>query len=307
MAVTSMSQSSISNFGKRNTFKKPILTYGSQEQVVVGGYTYLLFTRSTAFVIPDVTLPLEILCVGGGGAGGNNSGGGGGAGAIEGAGPGYYASQTLSAGEYTVEVGAGGVSISGYAPGGDTSFYGTSTITAKGGGGGGYSFNTDGQAGGSGGGATENNSSRTGGVASGNNTNPGGDANINNATWGSGAGGGGATVAGTNSSPNNPGEGGEGLALTTIDTNLTSANFSAFAGMTVISSGGGGSNNRYNSGTLGTGAVGGTGGGTGCWYGTSYGSTAGTDATSFGSGGGGGPSGLTGQSGYQGLVIVRYA
>jgi hypothetical protein len=314
MAVTSMSQSSVGNFGRRNTFTNTVVTYGWQELEVIGDYGYLIFTKSSDFVVANGTLSAEILCVGAGGGGGYNVGGGGGGGAIEGAGPGYYGSQTLPVGTYRVEVGAGGSGESiNFSVGGDTIFTGASTITASGGGGGGGQSpgGRAGGPGGSGGGGTGTGSTTVGGTASGNSTNVGGGAS-NVSPWYGGGGGGGATAVGVAAVSNNPGEGGEGLALTTIDANLTAANFDSFTGMTVISSGGGGCNVRANAGTMAVGALGGTGGGQGAASGSSYGElNAATDATSFGSGGGGGnwtslASGF-GTDGYSGLVIVRYA
>ena len=314
MAVTSMSQSSIGDFGKRNTFTNTVVTYGWQELEVIGDYGYLIFTKSSDLVVANGTLSADILCVGAGGGGGYNVGGGGGGGAIEGAGPGYYGSQTLPVGSYRVEIGAGGLATDvTFSVGGDTIFTGASTITASGGGGGGGQApgGRGGGPGGSGGGGTGTGSATAGGTASGNNTNAGGGAS-NVSPWYGGGGGGGATAVGVAATSNNPGEGGEGLALTTIDANLTAANFDSFTGMTVISSGGGGSNVRANAGTMASGALGGTGGGQGQGSGTSYGQyNAPTDPTSFGSGGGGGAyttqSTGIGSSGYSGLVIVRYA
>ena len=314
MAVTSMSQSSVGNFGRRNSFTNPVVTYGWQELEVIGNYGYLIFTKSSNFVVANGNLSAEILCVGAGGGGGYNVGGGGGAGAIEGAGPGYYASQTLPVGSYYVEIGAGGSAESVMlSVGGDTIFNGASTITASGGGGGGGQNpgGVTGGPGGSGGGGRATASTATGGAASGNNTNIGGSV-TNSSVWYGGAGGGGATAVGGSGSNNVPGVGGEGLALTTIDANLTAANFDSFTGMTVISSGGGGANVRSNGGTMSPGALGGTGGGQGQGSGASYGEfNAPTDPTSFGSGGGGGAyttqSTGIGSNGYSGLVIVRYA
>ena len=312
MAVTSMSQSSVGNFGKRNTFTNPVVTYGWQELEVIGDYGYLIFTKSSDLVVANGNLSAEILCVGAGGGGGYDIGGGGGGGAIEGAGPGYYASQTLPVGSYRVEIGAGGLAAGvTLSPGGDTIFNGASTITASGGGGGGGTGlqGVNGGPGGSGGGARS--VTAIGGAASGNNTNVGGNC-ATSSVWFAGGGGGGATAVGGLGGNNNPGQGGEGLALTTIDANLTAANFDSFTGMTVISSGGGGTNVRTNIGTMSPGGLGGTGGGQAQASGGSYTPfNEATDPTSFGSGGGGGAwsnqsSGI-GSNGYSGLVIVRYA
>jgi hypothetical protein len=82
--------------------------------------------------------------------------------------------------------------------------------------------------------------------------------------------------------------------LTTLDSNLTSANFTTLSGMTVVCSGGG-------AGANGTGGAGGTGAGNGSASGS------GTNATSFGSGGGGGAFYLSnGGNGKDGVVVIRY-
>jgi hypothetical protein len=196
MAVTSMSQSSIGDFSKRNTFRNPVIVMGGSEIALVGGYQYHLFTESSGFTIVQGGVSAEILVVGAGGSGGA-AGGGGGAGAIEIAGPGYYSAQTLTAGTYGVNVGAGGARTSGVGNnGGSSIFYGTSTITALGGGGGGYSGGVGTGGGSGGGGSSVNNTTRAGGAASGNNTNAGGQATGTTGTWYDGGGGGGATAAG---------------------------------------------------------------------------------------------------------------
>ena len=315
MAVTSMSQSSIGDFGKRNTFTNPVIVTGGSEIALVGGYRYHLFTESSAFTIVQGGVSAEILVVGAGGSGANGTsgaGGGGGGGAIEIAGPGYYSAQTLTAGTYGVNVGAAGARAA-QSQGGSSIFYGTSTITSLGGGSGGNAG--PGKAGGSGGGgASATVATYLGGTASGNNTNAGGQATGASGAWFVGAGGGGATAVGANAVANAPGTGGEGLALTTIDSNLTSGNFTAFTGMTVICSGGGGGNTRVTGGGFALGALGGTGAGRGASGGASApaGTQESTAATSFGSGGGGGNFYGTvdfkdGREGANGLVIVRYA
>jgi len=100
------------------------------------------------------------------------------------------------------------------------------------------------------------------------------------------------------------GNGGAGYTLTSIDSNLTAANFATFTGMTVISSGGGGAGTKTDAGTAYSG-IGGTGAGNG---GAGNTGAQATSATSFGSGGGGGrwDTSKQGGAGYAGLVIVRY-
>ena len=273
---------------------------GGNEVGTVGSFRYHIFTASSSFVVTSGEKSCDILVVGGGGGGGSAYGGGGGGGAIE---PTTgYSSQTLSAGSYTVTVGGKGTgSTSQFNKGGSgssSSFAGTSTITANGGGGGGSAVNGAGLSGGSGGGGSAGNG---GGSASGSNTNAGGSGNGSAPNYG-GGGGGGAGGTGGNGTSTVAGNGGGGRTLTAIDSNLTSANFSSFSGMTVISSGGGGA--TFSGGTAGT-------GGTGAGNGTTNGTTPGGNATSFGSGGGGGGSQsgseANGGNGYDGLVIVRYA
>ena len=276
-----------------------IAATGGAEVKTVGGYKYHLFDSTSSLVITQGGA-VDIAVIGAGGGGGSNgtstaSGGGGGAGAKEPASG--YTTQTLTAGTYTVTIAQGGIaSQSGGSIGGTpsaTSFAGTTTISALGGGGGGSDTSANNSAGGAGGsgGGVYGNRSGAGGTASGSNTNAGGTAGFGGPAYGSG-GGGGATAVGGNGTTTVGGAGGQGLALTSIDSNLTSANFTTFTGMTVVCSGGGGG---VDSGSA---ASGGTGGGNGGVNG------GGTAASSFGSGGGGG--GLSG-NGFKGLVIVRYA
>ena len=65
-------------------------------------YTFL---ESGNFTVTTSPVRCDILLVAGGGGGGNSEGGGGGAGGFV-----YYSAKTLAAGDYTVVVGAGGVS-----------------------------------------------------------------------------------------------------------------------------------------------------------------------------------------------------
>jgi hypothetical protein len=274
---------------------------GGNEVATVGSYRYHLFTSTSAFVVESGKSDCEIAVIGAGGGGGRWGAGGGG-GAKEPASG--YTTQNLSAGSYTVTVASGGIgaltiNVKGGTPS-DTSFAGTSTITAKGGGGGGTAGSETGANGGSGGGGSGAAAAATpGGTASGSNTNAGGTASPSAPNYGSG-GGGGATAVGGNGTSTAGGNGGAGLALSTIDANLTSANFSTFSGMTVISSGGGGG--CFRGGTGGT-------GGTGAGNGTNSNNTGG-NATAFGAGGGGGGNAVAGDglggNGYGGLVIVRY-
>jgi len=175
---------------------------GGTEIKSVGGYKYHLFDASGTFSINRST-SVDIAVIGAGGGGGAYIAGAGGGGAKEPASG--YTTQILN-GSYTVTVAAGGAgSVNcGYKGGtpSDTSFFGTSTIAAKGGGGGGSQCDTSGDSGGSGGGGSGI-ISAPGGAAFGSNTNPGGYGS-GWFTWASPAGfyrsgaGGGATGAGQN-------------------------------------------------------------------------------------------------------------
>ncbi len=272
------------------------------EIVTVGSYNYHVFTANGTFA-PNGSKDVSILVVGAGGGGGCNQGGGGGGGSIQTTSP-YWTTQNLTAGSYSVTIGAGGTGSASDGSKGTSGtsavFTGSSTITALGGGGGGSQGSRTGATGGSGGGSSID---TAGGNASGPNTNNGGMGYaepVDGLLRGMG-GGGGATATGGNGSGSGGGNGGQGLSLTTIDSNLTSNNFTSFSGMTVIASGGGGSgyNNVSSAGS----------GGTGAGNGTNNASTA-ASASSYGSGGGGGgrASGAQGNggNGKQGLIIVRY-
>jgi len=261
---------------------------GGDESKTVGDFTYHLFTTGGTLTVVDPGA-FEVLVVGGG-AGGGAGGAGGGAGAVESF---FFNRQHLSAGTYSVTIGTGGAGSTNAnvrgANGGNSSFAGIPTFTSLGGGGGASGGANTGLTGGSGGGGWNSNA---GGGASGSNTTPGEAGPFSPAR---GGGGGGASAQGSGQT------GGEGLALATIDSNLTSGNFTSFSGMTVISSGGGGGS------TDGVTGAGGTGAGTG----SNSSSVAGTAGVSYGSGGGGG--GVTGGvnanggNGKAGIVIVRYA
>jgi hypothetical protein len=267
-----------------------LLSGGAISPTTVGSYKYLLFTSSGLLNISGPkTANFEVAAIGGGGGAGF---GGGGGGAIE-----YWTSISVSTTvvpSIFVTVGAGGTAVNGSVQGGNGGTTSIGTYLSALGGGGGGGFNSAGSAGGSGGGGGW--IVGGGGAASGSNTNVGGSNGDKE-----GRPGGGATQAGNS--------GAEGLALTTIDSNLTSGNFATFSGMTIVSSGGG------FGGYLGYGASfdggpGGTGAGSNVANGPA--TTAGTAATSFGSGGAGGDLAVGGDpfysstAGYGGLVIVRW-
>jgi hypothetical protein len=275
---------------------------GGQETVTVGGFKYCIFTSSGTLTL---TMPgnVSFCTVGGGGGAGFNLGAGGGGAELD-----LFASFALTA-NATITIGIGGVASTttgafGTNGGASDVVQGSTLQTALGGGGGGSYSNTykNGQAGGSGGGG--NFSTGTGGGASGSNTNVGASASAigNFVTSG---GGGGATAAGTV----NTGIGGQGYALSSIDANLTAANFpTTLTGKTHVSSGGGGM--QYSTTASGGVQVGGTNAGNGGFqeYVTPT-VFAATSPTSYGCGGGGdgGFNANVSTSGFAGVVIARIA
>lgn len=279
-----------------------IVATGGDEVKVIGNYKYHIFSTigGNTFNIKSANVKVDVLCIGGGGGGGFRAGGGGGAGALS-----LFTSVDISNGNYTCYVGAGGSAGSANnVYNGQNSFFSKNNIKlvkAPGGGGGGSQSNGDGYTGGSSGGGSEWSVVGTGGRAGGAYgplTRLGGNATA--APSYSGGGGGGALSIGIAASGNyNGGAGGAGYLLSSIDTNLTSANFNTFNGMTTVCSGGGGGS--YYQGVGGAGGAGAGNGGTT--------NTPATAASSFGSGGGGGGGDSGGSSagtGFKGLVIVRY-
>jgi site-specific recombinase XerD len=254
-----------------------------------GDYTIHTFTSSGSFSASSSLSSIEYLVVGGGGAGGKNGstvggGGGGGGGFLTG-------TTSVSAGETTVTVGAGGL-VNGTAPdscnssyngynGGDSVF---ATITADGGGGGG--MNNSGCDGGSGGGATA--ATKSGGTAT---TGQGYNGGSTTASSTRGAGGGGASEVGESAiSSGDAGDGGAGAA-------------SSISGSSVTYAGGGGGGVSHTQASPGAGGTGGGGAG-----GSNSVGADGTDNLGGGGGGGGYYSGTyyQGGAGGSGIVIVKY-
>lgn len=283
-SVKVMSQSG-SNFVAGTTFSLyGILAEGVNIAKALGGqvtydstYVYHTFASSGTFT-PNQTLSCDYLMVGGGGGGAAATGrGGGGAGGFRTA-----ASQSFTATNYTVTIGAGGAADSS---GVNTTFY---SLTATGGGyGGGSAARGDtGAAGGSGGGG---NYGLPGGISS-PVTSPvqgyAGGTGTATSFYG-GGGGGGASAVGAAGSGTNGGAGGAGTS-------------SSYSGSSVTYAGGGGGG-IY---TGGTGGVGGAGGGGAGSSGTAV-ATAGTAFT--GAGGGGGTNAYNGGTGGSGVVVIRYA
>jgi hypothetical protein len=276
--------------------------FGGDKQVV-GNYAIHTFLGNGTFTsVGD--LDVEYLVVGGGGGGGSRyMGGGGGAGGFRTNVPGSTSgrnsspesSMTLSAGQYSIVVGAGGTAASSdplQARNGNSSSF--NLIESLGGGAGGAEQTGEwpGQPGGSGGGDTGYQNGGGGAGQAGQGFDGG-----NGATYGAG-GGGGAGGNGANGSPENGGDGGAGLTSSITGTSV------AYAG-----GGGGASYNGTNvaqggSGVGGNGAPGPN---------TTNGGVPTAGAVNRG-GGGGGANGykntqdaINAASGGSGIVIIRYS
>jgi hypothetical protein len=290
--------------------KGPFIATGGDEVVTVGGYKYHIFSNNGTFAVTLGSRSLSVTSCGGGGGSALDAAGAGGAGELD-----INTTVSATVNNYDVIIGAAGQN--GLSPstaptnGGTTTFALGATIynSSLGGGRGADSANA-GQTGGSGGGGgyTTGNGSN-----SGSNTNAGGTGTNNGLNSYAGGGGGGATSAGGNASvaasSATGGNGGAGYTLTTIDANLTAANFPiTLTGMTVICSGGGGSPNYNTGGGTRTAGIGGTGAGD---SGTGQGATSLTSptaATSYGStGGAAGTNTSNAGVSFKGLVIVKYS
>ena len=256
----------------------------------VGNYRVHTFTSSGTFRVTKGNGALWYLVVGGGGEGGVRIGGGGGGGGFRTNGTYNY---SVSPGNYTVTIGAGGSGVVDHGANGATSTFATIDSTG-GGGGGGYSTGNNGNAGGSGGGGGTDGTD-AGGAASPVGQGNAGGSGINSSGW-HGGGGGGAGAVGANGVSGVSGNGGAGIA-------------SSISGASVYYAGGGGG----SADTTGTAGNGGAGGGAagGISRGATGGSgieagAAGTVNTGGGGGAGGYPTGGSGNGG-SGIVIVRYA
>ena len=255
-----------------------VTTYGSYKV-----HTFTTVGTATFTITSPASVSLNYLVVAGGGGGGvGRGGGGGGGGALTG-------TTTLSAGSYTITVGAGGLNAFNDVQGGDggSSSIGTTVVTTGGGGGGGWITNA-GRNGGSGGGASAG-SGASGGTGI---TGQGfaGSARLDGNTGGGGGGAGGAASGSTGA-----------IGITSMIT-----------GTTTYYAGGGGA------GTVGGGAIGVAFGGTyqvanGTYGGGNGANTPGTNqpyqnAVANTGGGGGGQEGYSGNSGFggSGIVIISY-
>ena len=256
-----------------------VTTYGSNKV-----HTFTTVGTTTFTITSPSIISVTYLVVAGGGAGGVGRGGGGGAGGV------LTGTTNLSAGSYTITVGAGGANAFNDAQGGDggSSSIGSTVVTTGGGGGGGWTINT-GRNGGSGGGASAASTAAAGTGISGQ-----GFAGSVRLTDLIGGGGGGAGAAATNQNG--------AIGITSMIT-----------GTTTYYAGGGGAGAWGGGATAGV-AFGGTyqvangtyGGGNGA-------NTNGTlqpyqNAVANTGGGGGGQEGYGGNSGAggSGIVIIAY-
>ncbi len=303
-----------------NIIVNRIWATGGNSIVTTGGYRYHTYTSTgNGSFIVNGTIEVEVLMIAGGGGGGGYNGsyyGGGGAGGAV-----YDSSRDISAGTYTVSVGAGGAGgVSTLATtGGDSTFNG---LTAKGGG---YGRNNNSPgAGGCGGGAglyggntgASSNQTSSGTSSSGTITaygNAGGAGcnypNYENELQTSG-GGGGIGEAG-NTDPHGQslepfnwgGAGGDGLD--TWSSWFTAISSPSLGDNGFIGGGGGGGAWAYAGGSGGDG-----GGGDGGDADTgNYTISKGEDGTANTGGGGGGAKihSTGGGAGGSGLIIIRYA
>ena len=240
-----------------------------------GTYWYHAFRTSGTFT-PQTSLSCDVLQVAGGGGG---QAGGGGAGGLA-----YTSSNSLSATNYTVTIGAGGANTVS----GSNSQFGA--LTAAVGGGGASSWGTAGQNGGSGGGG----GSVSGTVVNGGTGTAGQGNNGGTGVSERAGGGGGAGAVGSNGVGG--GSGGAGGVGSSTYSSWGAATISGqnSSGTYYYAGGGGGGAN-------GTGGAGGLGGG---GTGSNASPTAGTVNTG---GGGGGAYNAAGQPGGSGIVIIRYA
>jgi hypothetical protein len=324
---TILANSTFSLYGLAAVGTTPVVqakATGGNTVVTDGTYWYHAFLSSGTFT-PAASLSCDYFVVAGG-AGGAIAGGGG-AGGLRGA-----TTQTLTASNYTVTVGAGGAALSanGYRGniGSNSSISGSgiTTLSTTGGGGGGAaesSGNNTGGSGGSGGGGGTNGISAGGSSEAGGSGNTGSYSPVEGYAGGSGSGGdqvmgggggGGASAAGGNGSvvSQTSGTGGTGGAGSSAYSSWGAATGTGqlVSSTRYFAGGGGGGRYKLSNGT-GTQGLGGNGGG-------GNGGGGGTDGTNgtANTGGGGGGRGLSNAGGLQGsawlsggsgIVIIRYA
>jgi hypothetical protein len=282
---------------QRNRFQsnQAFANGGTVSTVIENGINYRVHTFTSSGTLTVLSAGIvEVLTVAGGGGGGwgnvnyDGNGGGGAGGLI------YNTDYSVTTGNKTVTVGAGGaagLNVNGSRGiNGDNSMF--DSITVLGGGGGGSDTgNENGLSGGSGGGASTSNLGGIGGVGTvgqgyngGRADQPGG-----NGPGGGGGGGGGSAAVGEDGGRFlKGGNGGNGKQI--------SINGSA------TYYGGGGAGSSWTSSTLATGGLG--GGGNGASRTGGYPATAGSANT--GGGGGAGTAAQASGAGGSGIVIVRY-
>ena len=256
-------------------------------------YYYHVFGATGTFT-PLQSLSADVLVVAGGGGGGSTGvGGGGGAGGLL-----AYTSQSLTATNYTCQVGAGGAVN---ANGGGSQF---ASLTASVGGGAGVTSGAGGNGGSGGGGGV---GSGAGGSATSGQGFAGGTgfSSTTGTTRGAG-GGGGAGAVGSNGASGAGGVGGVGSSAYSSGW-LSTTGIGQLVGSTYYIAGGGGGGSSIGTATTYAGGSGGGGAGTGSG---TVNAIAGTANTGGGGGGGGTTSGVAnsnGAAGGSGIVIVRYA
>jgi hypothetical protein len=250
-----------------------------------GSYFVHTFTSSGTFTVPSGSSlsDVEYLVIAGGGGGGSHGGGGAGGYrcSVVGENSGDLSSAesrlSLSAGSYTVTVGAGGAYGNPGNTGSNSVFH---TLTSNGGG---YGHKFTGGPGGSGGGGGGSGSSYPGGAGTSGQGRGGGGGlvhpNVDGGGGGGGAGGGGQTAPALDSYYADGGDGGAGIT-------------SSITGTAVARGGGGGGYGRNKG--LGT-----AGGGDGRDQASNIAGTSGSANTGGGGGGNGGAGG-------SGIVVVRY-
>ena len=267
-----------------------------------GTYLYMVFAESPKTETYSSAGKMSFLCVAGGGSGGQNYGGGGGAGGLKTSvrrnPTNAPASEiiSLSAGTYTITVGAGAASVNTLntagLKGSDSSIAGPSltTITTIGGGGGGGGNNKLGPSGGSGGGGAYGKQANNPGIDGQGHT---GGIQPNGGSPYTNGGGGGAGSPGHDGTASNGGSGGAGMTI-------------GITGSDVTYAGGGGAGYAVDLAKLG-GFGGPGGGGDGGRTGANDNGSAGTANTGGGGGGTGGQntgSAVSGAGG-SGVVILR--
>ena len=277
-----------------------------------GTYWYHAFLASGTFT-PQTGLTCDVLVVAGGGGGGRIVSGGGGAGGLL-----TFASESLTAANYTVTVGAGGAGFatSGFGAGstGSNSQFGALTTCSGGAGG---SNSGAGLSGGSGSGGAGTGGTNAGGSASPSGQGNAGGTGINASGKAASGGGGGAGAVGVTGTTSLAGAGGIGATSSLIDSMGSATGYGELSGGDYYFAGGGGGGWSSAGGTISNRGAGGIGGGGAGGYtdataALDYAGIAGSNNS--GGGGGGAPNDYTGansntygKNGGSGIIIVRYA